>query len=292
MPAGPSLWIGALLGALATGLGRVIAFLPNLLGAIVILLVGWGIGKLIQALVTRGLRAVHFNDVTERAGINTALQRADVKASPANILGVIAYWFIFLLAVQAAVNVLGITALSNLMSAIVLFLPRVFAALLVLVAGAWAASFLGRITRASASTAGISYSSILGSVVQGAALFFTFAIAFDILGLAFPFLTTAFAIIVGSLGLAAAIAFGLGGREYASDIMAGRELRSVFVPGDHVMSDDMDGTIQDIRPTLTMVRTNKGDVAVQNRDLMNKHATKVPGGNLGMSGGDTMPRAA
>ena len=291
MPAGgPSVWIGALVGALATGLSRVVAAIPSLLGAIVILLIGWGIGKLIQALVTRGLRAVHFDNLTEHAGINHALKRADIKADASGILGIVAYWFVFLIAINAAVSVLGIPALSALMSAVILYLPRVFAALLVIVIGAWASSFLARLTRASADTAGISYANVLGGIVQGAVLFFTFAIALDMLGLAFPFLTTAFAVILGGLALAAAIAFGLGGREYASDILAGRELKSVFVNGDRIVSDDLDGTITDMRPTLTVVRTTNGDVAVQNSELMHKHATKA-GGAMG-GGMNNQSRAA
>lgn len=284
----PSVWFGALIGALATGLGRIVAAIPSFIGAIVILLIGWGVGKLVQALVTRGLKAVHFDQLTEHAGINSALKRAEVKTDPAGILGIIAYWFVFLLAINAAVGVLGIAALSTLMGAVILYLPRVFAALLILVVGAWAASFLGRITTASASTARVTYASILGSVVQGVVLFFAFAIALDTLGLTFPFLTTAFAIIVGGLALAIAIAFGLGGRDYASDILAGRELRSVFTNGDSITSDDMSGTVQDIRPTLTMIRTDRGDMAVQNSVLMRKHATKPSRG----MGGNQMGQAA
>ena len=291
MPAGISLWLGALLGALATGLGRIVAAIPNLLGAIVILLIGWGIAKLIQRLVTGGLRAVHFNDLTDHAGINNALQRADIKAQPTTIMGVIAYWFVFLFAIYAAVGVLGVPALTALLGTVVLYIPRIIAALLVIVVGAWAASFLGRLTTASASTAAISYAGVLGGIVQGAVLFFTFAIALDTLGLSFPFLTTAFAIILGSLALAGAIAFGLGGRDYASDILAGRELRTVFNTGDRLVAEDIDGTVTSMRPTLMVLHTNTGDVAVQNSDLMKKHATKAMGPMMGGSTG-SMDKAA
>ncbi len=287
---GPSVWIGALIGALAAGFGRIIAALPALLGAIVILLIGWGIGKLIQALVTRGLRALHFNELMQREGINDALQRAEINTTASAILGIIAYWFVFLIAVYAAVGVLGIPALTTLMSTVILYLPKIFAAIIVVVVGAWAASFLGRVTRGSAETAHIAYSAMLGSVVQGAVLFFTFAIALDVLGLAFPFLTTAFAIIIGGLALTAAIAFGIGGREYAADMLAGRELRAHFMPGDRLMADQLDGTIASIGPTVTVVRTARGEVNMQNSELMHHHVTKPSHGTTGESG--SMPQAA
>jgi len=271
MPAGgiATWWAG-----LVTGWNSILTFIPALIGAIIILLIGWGIGKLVQLAITKGLQALHFDRMTEHAGINSALTRADVKRSPSGILGIVAYWFIFLIAVQAAVSVLGIPALTVLMTAVVLYLPRIFGALLVVILGAWGASVLGRVTAASATTAGIGYAALLGRFVTGATLFFVFAIALDVLGLTFPFLTTAFAILVGTIGLATAIAFGLGGQEFATDILAGRELRSLYVNGDRVVTTDMEGTVQDIRPTFTIVRTKNGDTAVQNSELMHKRITK------------------
>ncbi|MHB9023125.1 MAG: mechanosensitive ion channel family protein [Armatimonadota bacterium] len=292
MPAGGvSVWLAALVGALSAGLGRIVAFLPALLGAIVILLIGWGISKLIQAAVTRGLEALHFNKLMDREGVNQSLQRAGVKRNSAQILGIIAYWFVFLLAIQAAISVLGIESLTTLMGAVILYLPRIFAAIVVIIAGAWAASFLARVTSASATTAGISYAGMLGSVVQGAVLFFTFAIALDVLGLSFPFLTTAFAIILGAFALAGAIAYGLGGREYATDTLAGRELRSVFQKGDRLVSTEIDGTVENIGPTMTTIRTEAGVVALQNSELMHQHVMH-PERHKGEGGGSTRHRAA
>jgi len=280
----PQTWFAAFIGALIGAMSSIVAALPSILGAIFILLIGWGLGKLVQWVVTKGLRALHFNQLTERAGINDALKRAEIKTGPSAILGIIAYWFVFLIAVNAAVGVLGIPALTALMSAVVLYLPRVFAALLVIVLGAWGASLLGRLTRASASSANVGYADLLGSIVQGFALFFVFAIALDVLGLAFPFLTTAFAVLIGGLVLAIALAFGLGGREYATDIFAGRELKTLFNRGDRLISEDYDGTVEDIRPTFTVLRTARGDLAVQNSELMNQRSLVKPHrGQGGMS---------
>lgn len=151
------------------------------------------------------------------------------------------------------------------------------------------ASFLGRVTRASADTARISYSGVLAGIVQGAVLFFTIAIALNTLCLSFPFLTTAFAIVCGSIALAAAIAFNLWGREFAADMLARRELRMVFYQGDRLTTEDIDGTVESINPTLTLLQTLKGDLAVQNSDLMRQHAPRASGP---LMGGDSIDRAA
>ncbi|OPZ81163.1 MAG: hypothetical protein BWY76_03120 [bacterium ADurb.Bin429] len=120
-------------------------------------------------------------------------------------------------------------------------------------------------------------------------LFFTFAIALNVLGLNFPFLLTAFAILLGGLVLAATLAFGLGGREYAADMLAGRQLKMVLHEGDRLVTDTLDGTVMFIGPTLTVVQTSAGDVAVQNAELMHHRLLhKKRGGE----GGGSMPYAA
>jgi hypothetical protein len=289
MPAGGvSVWLAALVGALVGAVSRIVSFIPELLGALLILLIGWGIAKLVQVLVVKGLRAVHFNRLMDREGVNSALERADIRTSATEILGIIAYWFVFLFAIQAAVSVLGIPALTALMAAVILYLPRIFAALLVIVIGAVIANFLARLTRSSASAANIGYSGILGSIVLASVLFFTFTIALNILGLEFAFLLPAFVILLGAVALAGAIAFGIGGREYASDLIAGRELRTLFSTGDTLMSDEVTGTIAEMKPTFTVIRTDRGDVAMQNSELMHKHVRRK---STPMEGGGGM-RAA
>lgn len=271
---GASVWFGALIGALATGLGRIIAAIPDLLGALVILLIGYGIGKLLQLVVTKLLKAAHFDRLMEREGVTPALQRANINRTPAEILGIIVYWFIFLLAIQAAAGALGLTALTDAVESIILYVPNVIAALVIVLLGGWLASFLQRLTKGSADAAGISYASILGNLVLAFVLFFTFTIAMDVLGVNLTFLITAFAILLGGLALAGAVAFGLGARQMAADVLAGRELRNILQPGDTFTTDEMSGTLTEIRPTISMVRTPKGDVAVENTELLNKHMTK------------------
>ncbi|HOF87216.1 MAG TPA: mechanosensitive ion channel [Armatimonadota bacterium] len=289
MPGGFVGWVSALLTSLAAAVGAIIAFIPLLLAAVIILLIGWGIGKLAQTVVVNGLQALHFNRLMDREGITDALRRAEVKTTPAQILGVIAYWFVFLVAVYAAVSVMGITALTALMTAVVLYLPRIFGALLVVLLGAWAATMLARLTRTSATAAGISFAQILGNVVLGTVLFFAFAMALSVLGLDFPFLLTAFAILLGGLVLALTLAFGLGGREYAADMLAGRQLKMVLHEGDRLVTDNLDGTVASIGPTMTVIQTSGGEVAVQNAALMHHRLLhKKRGGE----GGGSVPFAA
>lgn len=276
MPAGGFAgWVSTMLTSLADAVGAIILFIPLLLAAIVVLLIGWGIAKLVQALVTKALHTAHLDRLMEREGLIDALRRAEISATPSRILGVIAYWFVFLIAVYAAVSVMGISALTALMTTVVLYLPRVFAAMLIIVVGAWASSFLARLTRATASTANIDFAPMLGNVVMGTVLFFTFAIALGILGLNFPFLVTAFAILLGGLVLAGTLAFGLGGREYATDWLAGRQLRTVLASGDRVMLADLDGTVKTIHQTTTTIQTTRGDVTVQNAEMLHHHLLRV-----------------
>lgn len=275
---GPSVWFGALIGSLATGLGRIISAIPDLLGALVIILVGYGIAKLLQLVVTKLLKAAHFDRYMDREGITPAMQKANISRTPAEVLGIFTYWLVLLLFINSAAGVLGLTALTRVVQAVLFYLPRVLGALIIVLVGAWLASFLSRLTNTASSAAGMKqYSSLLAGTVLWVVLFFTFAFALGTLGVDLTLITTVIAIILGGAALAFAIAFGLGARGKATDILAGRELRSMFNMGDTLATDTMTGTVVDMRPTYTVVRTDKGDMAVENTELLHSHVTKRGG---------------
>ncbi len=207
---------------------------PQSGGAIVILLVGWGIGKLIQALVTRGLLALHFKQYHRARRHQRCAAACRYQAWPLGYPGDRRLLVRLPVPSRRRVNALGITALSTLMSSVILYLPRIFAALLIVIVGSLAGECAGgshaRIGafRAASTTrrrwAPWSCRRPVLHLRHGAG--FPRRLL--------PFLTTAFAILLGGVTLAAALAFGLGGRQLSADVLAGRELRSIFRLGDHL----------------------------------------------------------
>ena len=117
-------------------------FIPKLIGAVILILVGWFLGKLIGRLVTTALRAIRFNEVADKAEIDEFLRNAGVKMDPAAVVGSIARWFIYLVFFLAAFNALGLPQVSAVIDDVLTFLPKVVVALVVLLVGALAGKLL------------------------------------------------------------------------------------------------------------------------------------------------------
>jgi hypothetical protein len=198
-------------------LSKVAAFLPNLLAALLILLAGWAAAKFVRLVVFRFLLAVRFDLASERAGIDDVLARAEISQSSAELVATLVYWLTNLLVLMTAVNILGLTAVSDLLNQILLYVPKVIAAVVVLILGLFFANFLSGIIKAAAANANIAEADLFGNVARYAVIVFTGAIALQELGIGAELVRSVFNIIFGAVALALALAFGLGSKDIARD---------------------------------------------------------------------------
>ena len=212
-------WGEAIFLALTGALSDVVLFVPKLLGALLILLVGWLIAKAVEALVTRGLRAVRFNEVAQRAEIDEFLNAAGVRMNPAAVVGKLAYWFLFLIFVGAAFNTFGLTQVNAVINQVIAYIPNVIVALVVLLVGALLATFVGNLVRGASGSARVGDPRLLATLARAAVLAFAVLIALNQLQIGAAIVNTLYMALVGSVALAAALAFGLGGREVAGRIL-------------------------------------------------------------------------
>ena len=196
---------------------ELVAFLPNLFGALLVLLLGYIVAKVLGGVATRALGRSGFDDAIHREPTGQWIKR--VIPRPSNLVGAIVFWAILLGAVSVAVDVLGIEALENLVAAIYGYLPNVIAALLIfVVAVAIAAGVATLSSRLLGDTS-------LGRIVSTVAPILVFAIAtfmiLDQLKIAETIVTITYAALLGSLALGSALAFGLGGRDVAAQMLQG-----------------------------------------------------------------------
>ncbi|HEV8192013.1 MAG TPA: hypothetical protein VGP82_11095 [Ktedonobacterales bacterium] len=205
--------------AFGNAIRELFAFIPVLIGALIILLVGWIVARVVSAVVVRILRAIHFDQLMERAGLTAVLARGGVRMDPAGLLAGIVFWFVFLIFVLAAAKALGVEAITAIVTSVVLFLPNLLVALLILIVGALLARFVGDLVRSSMDGAGIQGGGIIASVARYAILAFAAILALGQLGIGAGIIQTLFASVMFGLALALALAFGLGGRETARDIV-------------------------------------------------------------------------
>jgi hypothetical protein len=203
-------------------------FLPNLLGFIVILAIGWIIAKLVKAAVTKGLQKVGLDRALHSGSTGRYVDRVAPNTSPSRVIGALAYWFIFLGALAIAVSQLGIAALDNFVAAIGAYLPNVIAAVLIfVVAAAIAAAVGGLVARTMGDTP---TGKVVGSVVPVLVMAIATFMILDQLEIAPQIVTITYAALIGGVFLAMALAFGLGGRDVAGRMLAeaydtGREQR-------------------------------------------------------------------
>ena len=204
---------GQVFQPLQDAIGVFLSYIPQIIGAIIILIVGYIIAKVLQALITRILEGVGFEDWMERGGVKQFFDRAGTRQTPSSVLGMVVFWFIFIIAITMAANALGIQQISSFLNQLIAYIPSIFVALLILFLATLLANFVSGIVR------GATNSEILASIAQYAIIIYAVFAALTQLGIAVQLTANTFLILLGAVGLALAIAFGIGGREVARDIV-------------------------------------------------------------------------
>jgi hypothetical protein len=200
-------------------LAQVGAFLPRLALAVAVLIAGWLAAKVVRFAIVRGLRAINFNVLTERAGMDGFLAQGGIERDTTDIFGVLVYWLVIFAALVVACNSLGLTYITDLLGQVVLFVPKVLVALVILAFGAYFAAFVGGTVVTYCRNVGIQDADLLGKLAQYAIIVFVVLIALDQVSVGGEIIRQSFLIILGGIVLALALAFGIGGRDWAAALL-------------------------------------------------------------------------
>jgi Conserved TM helix len=203
--------------SLQRGLDSLIGFIPNLIGCLIILLVGYLIAHLVKAAVAKLLETVGLDRALSGNRAGTYVERVSPGARPSRLVAVVAFWFIFIYAISAAVGALKIPTLTNFMANVQGYLPNVIAAVLILVVGvAVAGAIGGLVDRLAGDTSAGRMAKAAGPTLVLAIVVF---MVLNQLKIAPAIVTTTYIALIGMLAVAGALAFGLGGRELAADML-------------------------------------------------------------------------
>lgn len=195
------------------------AYLPRLAVAGVVLIAGWLIAKAVRFAVIKALRALNFHILTERAGVDGFLQQGGSAADTTNIFGLVLYWVVILTALIIASNGLGLTQVTELLTLVLLFLPKLLLGLLLIIVGSYFGRFIGNVLQTYLRNVGIGDAAVLGRVAHYAIVVFVVLIAVDHLDVGAGLVQDTFLILLAGVVLALALAFGLGGREWAARLL-------------------------------------------------------------------------
>jgi flagellar biosynthesis protein FliQ len=194
-------------------------FVPRLILALVVILVGWLLAKAARFAIVKGLRAVNFHIVTQRAGLDGFLRDGGIAADTTEIIGLVIYWLVILGALVVGFNSLGLTYVTDVLGRVILFVPKVLVALLVLAFGAYFARFIANAITAYCRNVHIQDAELLGRLAQYAIVTFVVLIALDQVNIGGDIVRQSFLIILAGVVFALALAFGLGGKEWAAELL-------------------------------------------------------------------------
>jgi hypothetical protein len=214
-------WWEAIYTSVAGALALLFAAIPRLIGFALILLIGWFIAGLIAKAVAALLRTVRFNQLSNRAGITGFIQQMGLNTDPSGALASLAKWFVRLIVLVVAFDALGLPAVSQVLQQFLLWLPNLVVALIILVIAGLAASALSNLVRGATARAGFGAPDLLATIARVAVWGFGVVVAVNQIGIAETLVNTLFMGLIGALALALGLAFGLGGRETAAEIVRG-----------------------------------------------------------------------
>lgn len=192
-------------------------FLPNLIGAVIILIIGWIVGMIVETAIDRLFRLVGLQALFEKAKVEDVLKKADAQKDTTGLLASVFKWIIYLVALIAASNILSLTAVSDFLNSILAYIPQVVIAVAIVLIGLVLAHFLGAVIKGSVKLASLAFADTLSLVVRYSIIIFTVLAALAELGIAANMINTLFIGLVAFLAIAGGLAFGLGGQSAAKE---------------------------------------------------------------------------
>jgi hypothetical protein len=212
-------WGAALTTSLATALSLFLGAIPRIIGFLLILIIGWIISGVLAAAVAALLRAVRFNVMAQNAGLQGFINNMGLRTDASGLLANIVKWFVRLIVLVVAFDALGLPAVSEVLQQFLLWIPNLVVAVVVLVIAGLAANALSNLVRGATAQAGFDNPDLLATIARVAVWAFGIVVAVNQIGIAQELVNTLFMGFIGALALAAGLAFGLGGRDTAGQIV-------------------------------------------------------------------------
>lgn len=206
--------------ALTDVTSRVINFIPNVVGAIVVLIAGWVVGALLEWAVESVLRAISLPTLFEKVKIEEIVRKTGSKKDTCGLIGSVVKWVVLIVAFIAAADILQLTPVRDFFNNVLGYIPSAVAAAAILLIGTILAHFMARVVEGSIKVSNLPFSTSAASITKYGILVFTVIIALSQLGIATAFLQTLFTGFVALIAIAGGLAFGLGGQEAAKDAIS------------------------------------------------------------------------
>ncbi|MFC1787841.1 hypothetical protein ACFLZY_01325 [Patescibacteria group bacterium] len=197
----------------------VLSFLPRVLGALIVFIIGWVIAGLLRRAVMQVVKVLRIDEMSEKFELTTSLEKAGMRLHVGKLLGWIIKWFFIIFALIAAMDVLGWEQVTEYLKQVVLYLPNVIISVIILLAGILLGNFVSHVVKTAVEAAKLASAHFLAGMSKWAIYIFTFMAALVQLQIAPNLIQVLFTGLVAMLALAGGLAFGLGGKDHASKFL-------------------------------------------------------------------------
>lgn len=273
------IWSQSFGNALSRFWTEIAGFLPNLLATIIVIFIGLFISKVITKWVAKLIEKLGFDKLCQKLNIDKGINTLGIKSTPSALIGKLLHLFFVLIILVAGADTLGLERFSSILDEFVMYLPKLLGALIITLVGLFIAKAVKAQVESSLGNMGVEYGSAAGRVLQMLILFITFSLVVGQLELETELLNTIFTVLIASLGVALALALGLGTKTIANSIVSGIYAREQLMPGDEVEFDGFVGNVVAVSTVNTVLENKDGKrLSIPNQDLLNqKYMTTVMG---------------
>lgn len=267
-------WTQSLVGAMSGLWAKIASFIPNLFGALILVLLGFLAAKLLDTLLSKLLAKLGLDRLMSGTGLTKLLANIGVKAQVSTLIGKIVYWFVLLIFLVSAAETLGLERVSATLDMLALYLPKMFAAALVLLAGVLLAQLLNSMVKGAAEGVRLEYAAGLGRIVQGMVIIISVSVAIGQLEIKAELLNYVVVIVLLTIGLASALSLGLASKGIAGQIIAGIYVRELYELGQYIQIDGVEGRIEEMGTVKTILVNDTGEwLYIANRVLLEQKVT-------------------
>ncbi len=272
-----SLWFKEASAAASRLFGQFVEFLPTLVGAIVILVVGWLIARVLRSL---GVRFANWlNGFFDRRFGSERARRLQISNAGVRLIGNVIFWIIILFFVTAATRVLGLDAFSAWLDRVVVYLPTLLAGGLIILVGLLISALARDLTSAAVASAGFPHADLFGASVQAAILLTALVLGINQIGIDVTLLITLIAIMVAAVVGSLSLAFALGARSFVGNLIGSHYLQQHYQPGQRAKMGRVEGEILELTPVSVVLATNEGRVIVPAKIFSDETTTLMTEGS-------------
>ena len=247
---------------------QIIGVLPQIVAMVVVIVVGYVVARFVAKAITALSEKLGLQTAADQSGLADSMHHMGITRNVPAIIGTIFFWLLMCVFLMAGFNILGAEPVTAALQEIVHYIPNLLVATVLIVLGLLLATFLRGVVATSADRVGLSYAEYLANGCYYVFALLTFIAAFKQLGVKFDLLEQLIVIAAWAVAGGFGLAFGLGGRDVMSGILAGYYIRQRLHSGDHVTVGAMEGTVREVGPVATIIETDE-DGLLNRRSIPN-----------------------